>query len=442
MMIERYKTLRMREIWTELNQREQWLKVEAAGQRAKETLGLAPEGIHLTILAVRMTKELLRRADEIEMTIDHDLLAWVTAVSEQLDDVARIYFHAGFTSFDIEDTALMLMLQESLDVIYSRLDNLRQVLLVRANQYRNKLQVGRTHNIHAEPISFGLKLLNWVDVIERHLERLIVVRREISVGKFSGAVGTYVLDPQVEELASMYLGLKPARISTQVLSRDLLVHYASVLVGIANSLDRFATEIRHLAGTDVCEVAEFKRPGSKGSSAMPGKSRLRNPIKSENVCSLAKAARGCLLPALECEVLWYERTLDNSGAERIYLPDLTMLVDFMLQRFTDTMEKLEVFPEQMERNLWRTGGIIFAQRVIMALTGKGMARDKAYVLVEGIALQVEFGTFITENGQTFKDLVYKDQTICSMLSAVELDRCFDPKEALRYLDDIFSRFKL
>ena len=220
------------------------------------------------------------------------------------------------------------------------------------------------------------------------------------------------------------------------------MRYISALVAVANSLDRFATEIRHLAGTDINEVAEFKRPGAKGSSAMPGKSFLRNPIKSENVCSLARMMRGYLIPAYECEVVWCERTLENSAAERIFLPDATILLDFMIKRFADTLEKLEVFPEHMKRNLQKTGGIIFAQRVMMALTGKGMARDQAYDLLEGICFSVKRGTFQTEDGKTFRDLVAAHPEITANLSLEEIDVCFDPQQSLKHVDTIFKRFDL
>lgn len=441
-MVERYTLPEIGRLWTELYKRKMWFKVELAALWAKEQHGDAPEGIYNSTKQIRITRKILKRADEIEKENDHDLIAFVLAVTELLDESAQRYFHAGLTSFDIEDTALALILGDCLQLITQKLEHLKQVLLKRANEHRNTLQIGRTHFIHAEPITFGFKLLGWVDVIERHLERIKIVREEIGIGKFSGAVGTYVLDPKIEELACQYLGLRPAKISTQILSRDLLAHYSAILVGVANSLDRFATEIRHLAGTDIGEVAEFKKPGSKGSSAMPGKSMLRNPIKSENVCGIAKVARGYLIPALECEITWSERTLDNSSAERIYLPDLTIALDFMLQRFADTMEKLEVFPEQMEQNVWRTGGIVFAQRVMMELTGKNMARNEAYDLLEQIALSVNRSTFRNDNGQTFRDIVLQNDTIRKLLTLKEIDECFDPQLSLKHIDYIFGKFGL
>lgn len=441
-MIKRYALPRMERVWTDLYKKKAWLKVELAALWAKEQIGEAPTGIYDLAKKVRVTLKLLRRADEIEKVNDHDLDAFVQAVTELLDDPVKLYFHVGLTSFDTEDTALILVLRECLDLIIRKVERLIQVLLRRAGENKRTLQIGRTHFIHAEPITFGLKLLGWVEVLERHIKRLKDLKEEIGVGKFSGAVGTYALSPRIEELACAHLGLRPAKISTQILSRDIHVRYASILIGVANSLDRFATEIRHLAGTDIGEVAEFKKPGAKGSSAMPGKSMLRNPIKNENVCGLAKVARGYLIPALECEIVWNERSLDNSSAERIYIPDLTIVLDFMLQRFADTMEKLEVFPEQMEQNVWRTGGIVFAQRVMMKLTEKGMPRLDAYQLLEKMALSVRRLDFKTKEGFSFRDLVYQDPIIKAKLSQEELSECFNPQEALKNIDQIFARFGL
>ena len=441
-MIERYTLQKMGSLWTDLHKKEMWFRVELAALRAKEQRGDALRGVYESAKSIIITQEILKRADEIEKENDHDLIAFVLAVTELLDESAKRHFHSGLTSFDIEDTALSLILVDCLELITEKIGHLRQVLLKRAEEHRDSLQIGRTHFIHAEPITFGFKLLGWVEVIEWHLERIKSLRAEIGVGKFSGAVGTYVLDPEIEELACGYLGLRPAKISTQILSRDLLAHYSATLVGIANSLDRFATEIRHLAATDIGEVAEFKKPGSKGSSAMPGKSMLRNPIKSENVCGLARVLRGYLIPAFECEIVWGERTLENSSAERIYLPDLNIVLDFMLQRFADTMEKLEVFPKQMEQNLWRTGGIVFAQRIMMKLTEKGMARDKAYDLLEKLALSVDRGTFRTGKGESFSDLVYQNETINGLLVTQEIGECFDPKLTLRHIDYVFGKFGL
>ncbi|MDD5291458.1 MAG: adenylosuccinate lyase [Patescibacteria group bacterium] len=439
-MIKRFTLPEMGSLWTDLHKKTMWFKAELAGLWAKAKHGDFSMEIYNLARKVKITEGVLARADEIEKKGDHDLIAFVLAVTELLNDLVKPFFHTGFTSFDIEDTALALILRDCLSIILTKLRRLRSVLLARAIEHRYTLQIGRTHFIHAEPITFGFKLLGWVDVLDRHIIRLESLRKEIAIGKFSGAVGMYTLDPEIERLACKHLRLRPAMISTQIISRDILGHYAATLAGIANSLDRFATEIRHLAGTDISEVAEFKRPGAKGSSAMPGKSMLRNPIKSENTCGLARVSRGYLIPAFECEVTWGERTLENSAAERVYLPDLSITLDFMLNRFAEVMEKLEVFPAQMERNIWRTGGIVFSQRVMIKLTEKGMHRDQAYDLLEALALSVERGTFTTANGESFKDLAYANNSIAGLLSCEELDECFDPKSALKHIDEIFSRF--
>jgi adenylosuccinate lyase len=440
-MIKRYTGNFMESLWAESYKKSVWHMVENAVLSAKRRLGIVPPEVSINAACVTIDEPTLKRADEIEKITDHDLIAFVSAVSERLDEETRKHYHVGLTSFDIEDTAQMLILKQNLECIESKLKILRGAIFIKAQDHRYTLEIGRTHFIHAEPITFGFKLLGWVDVIDRHLKKLEIVKEEISIGKFSGAVGMYQLDPEIEKLACQVLDLKPAKIATQVLSRDLHVHYSFALVAIANSLERFAVSIRHLAGTDISEVAEFKKPGAKGSSAMPGKSKLRNPIKSENISGLAKMARGYFFTSLECEILWEERSLDNSAPERIYLPDLSILVDFMLSRFTTTIEKLEVFPEQMERNIWRTGGIVFAQTIMIELTKRGMTRDDAYNLLESLALSTEHGTYKTPDGKTFRDLVYQNEIIKNLLSQEELDQCFDPKRAIRQIDTIFARFE-
>ncbi len=437
-MIDRYILPEMGALWTELFKKQMWHEVELASLQTQEILGHIPQGTHKEAKQVVVDEELLKRADELEKISDHDLNAFVKAVSERLKNPL---YHRGMTSYDTEDTALALIIQKSIGLIEIKLERLRKVLLEQSKRHKHTAEIGRTHFIHAEPITFGFKILGWVDIIERHQSRLAVAREESRVGKLSGAVGIYSLPPEVEKSACALLCLKAAKISTQVISRDILLHLSMILVGIANSLERFSTEVRLLAGTDLSEVAEFKKPGAEGSSAMPGKSKLRNPIKSENITGLAAVAFGYLSPSSRCEILWNERTLPNSAAERIYLPDLFAIVDFMLQRFADTMEKLEVFPAQMERNIWRTGGIVFAQAVMLKLIEKGMSRLQAYKLVEAIALTVEHGTYQTPDGKTFKILVFENQEIRERISEEELNECFDYKFSTRYIDEIFARFE-
>ncbi len=439
-MIERYTNPRMGKLWSELSIKTLWMRVELAVLWAKEKMGMAPHGAFDAACKVKITPEILAAAAEYEKVTDHDLIAFVNAVADQLPDFIKTVFHVGLTSYCVEDTALALAIQESIEIILEDLLKLRSVLRKRANEHRFTVMVARTHNIHAEPTSFGLKLLGWVDVLDRHISRLKRMQKEIAVGKFSGAVGTYPLPPIIEKTACQFLGLRPAKISTQIISRDLLAHYAMTLIGMANSLDRFATEIRHLAGTDAAEVREYGRPGAKGSSAMPQKSMLKNPIKSENTCGLARVSRGYFIPALECEVVWGERTLENSSAERIYLPDLCTILDFMLKRFTGVMDKLEVFPKQMMRNLWKTGGMVFSQRVMMKMTAKGMSRQKAYDLLESLCKKTEFGSFVTPEGKNFRELVYGNLEIRGLLTRDDLKECFDPSDSLKHVNEIFSRF--
>jgi adenylosuccinate lyase len=439
-MIDRYTKKAMAELWAELRKKAGWHDVEKAVLSARERLKQIPAGVRDKVAALVITPEILARADEIEVTTDHDLIAFVLAVTEQLVEEAKPWYHDGLTSFDDEDTALAVLMGEALDIIEVSLMRFAEILRRRANEYRKTTMVARTHNIHAKPYCFGQKLLNWLDAIEFHLVQLQGAKIVVKQGKLSGAVGTYTLQPRVEELACAEIGLQHARISTQVISRHVHLHYAMTLVAIANSLDKMATDIRLLAGTDVGEVAEFKRPGAKGSSAMPGKSFLRNPIKSENVCGLAKSARGYLIPAMECQALWHERTLENSAAERIWLPDLTIVVHFMLERFAEVIDKLEVFPKVMMANLWKTGGIIFAENVMMALTAKGMPRPEAYEKCESLCLKVQRGTFTTADGQTFRDLVFGDEEITSRVSLSELEQCFNLERSLQHVDAVYARF--
>ena len=439
-MITRFTRKEMAEHWSDLKKKSLWHAVETAILWARVKFEHIPKEVHHDAEQVRITPGILNRADELEKVGDHDLIAFIQAVTEHLQEQTRRYYHTGVTSFDDEDTALAILLVQAMDLLICGVEQLRSIILARALEHKNTVMIGRTHFIHAEPITFGLKLLNWVDILDRHLARMYSVREEVRVGKISGAVGKYSLHPEIERLACEHLGLKPARISTQIISRDLIANYISCLVLVSNSLDRFATEVRHLSGTDLGETAEAKASAAKGSSAMPGKSFLRNPIKSENTCGLAKNMRGYLTTAFENDNAWCERTLDNSAPERIFLSDATTLLDFMLHRFSAVMEKLEVFPEQMGRNLWRTGGIVFAQQVMIALTEKGLPRDTAYDLLEGLAKSVERGTFVNAHGQSFRDLVRTNPEITGLLSGSEIIDCFNPELSLKHIDAIFERF--
>ncbi len=440
-MIPRFTRPEMKELWSELNKKKSWHKVEVAVLRARFLLKMIPEKIPMNAAKVVITPEILLRADELESLGDHDLIAFVLAVSEKLDELTRIYYHTGLTSFDIEDTALALLLVHAMEILIGDVKCLRAIIYVRAKQHKNTQMIGRTHFIHAEPITFGLMLLNWVDVLDRHLEYMEYVKEDVRVGKISGAVGKYSLDPLIEEATCKLLGLKAAKISTQIINRDRITRYVNCLVGVANSLEKFATDIRLLAGTDVGEVTEFKKETAKGSSAMPGKSFLRNPIKDENICGCARVMRGYGTMANQNENLWLGRSLDNSAAERIFLPDATTLLDFTINRSCEVMEKLEVYPEQMDRNLCKTGGIVYAQQVMIALTDKGMPRDVAYDLLEGLAKSVKRGVFVDSNRKDFEQLVLEHHDIKKLLTYDEIKACFNPNNSLKHVETIFQRFK-
>jgi len=440
-MIERYTRPFFKDHWSELKKKTLWHLVETKELLARHKYEGIPILAYNNANQIIITQKILQRADELEELGDHDFIAFINAVTENLDELTQLYYHTGLTSFDIEDTALALLLVESIDALIKEVVRLRAIIYAQAIVHKKTLMIGRTHFIHAEAITFGMKLLGWVEILDRHLDRMRLVREEVRVGKLSGAVGKYELDPQIEVITCSLLGLQPAKFSTQVLSRDLIVRYINTLVGVSNSLDKFATEIRHLAGTDLGEVAEFKKDTAKGSSAMPGKSKLRNPIKSENVCGCAKAMRGYLTMANEDENLWCERSLDNSALERILLPDCTTLLDFMLDRFSSVTEKLVVNSKQMEKNIWKTGGIVFAQRVMVELTEKGMPRVNAYDLLESLAKSVESGTFVNAQGQDFMSLVINHSDIKKLLSTKQIHDCFQPELSIKHVDEIFARFE-
>lgn len=440
-MIERYTLPEIGKLWSEIQKKQFWLDVEFAAIKAKEELGLIPKGIYKLTKEIKVTQKILNRADELEKTSDHDLMAFVHAIVEILPDKVKPHFHTGLTSYDVEDTALALQMVDSVNMLEEKVVALIKTLKRRALEHKETYMIGRTHGIHAEPTTFGLKLLDWVRALEEHLDRLINLREIVGVGKLSGAVGTHALPPEVEQLTCEALGIQPVTISTQIIGRDIHTYYMSVLVGIATSVDRFAVQIRLMSQTEIREVREFARPGAKGSSAMPGKSRLKNPIKTENVCGLSNTVKGYLFSALGVEASWYERSLDNSAPERIHLPDASTLVDFMLFRFNVTMEKLIVHKERMEENIHLTKGIIFAQSVMIALTEKGMAREEAYALLEELAFKVNPQTFLTDDGgRSFKDLVYEDEFIDSLLSTEELDQLFDHTNKVKYINEVYERF--
>ena len=430
-MIERYTLPEMRRIWSEEYKFQKWLEIEILACEAQAALGNIPEEA-LAAIKERARFD-VRRILELEAVTRHDVIAFLTCVGEYVGEAAR-YIHMGLTSSDILDTALAVMMKEAGQQILTRLERLREVLRERAREHRRTLMIGRTHGVHAEPTTFGLKMLLWVSETERNIRRMRRAVEVVSVGKLAGAVGTYAtVDPRVEAYVCARLGLRPARVATQVVQRDRHAEYMSTCALVAASLEKFATEIRNLQRTEIREVEEFFAAGQKGSSAMPHK---RNPITAERISGLARVVRANALAALENVALWHERDISHSSVERVIIPDSTTLLDYMLARFTDIMERLLVYPENMRRNLERTGGLVFSQRVLLALVAGGMDRDEAYRVVQRHAMSCWRG----EGG--FFDLLRSDEAVRSRLSEEELGGLFDYGYFLRHVDDIYARFGL
>jgi adenylosuccinate lyase len=407
------------------------LDVEVYACEAMAELGMIPED------ALKDIKEKadfdVERIEELEAEIKHDVIAFLTSVAEHVGDSSK-YIHMGMTSSDILDTALAVQMKEAADLILEKLHILRDVLAQKAKEHKDTIMVGRTHGVHGEPITFGLKMALWVTEVDRAIKRMENAREDISVGAISGAVGTFAnVDPRVEEHVCKRLGLKPAGVSTQIIQRDRHANYMNTLAVIACSLDKFALEIRNLQRTDILEVEEQFTKGQKGSSAMPHK---KNPIISERVCGLARVVRGNAVAAMENVALWHERDLTHSSAERVIIPDSTILVYYMLTKFIDVMKNLVVKPDNMKRNLERTLGLVFSQRVMLALVEKGVLRETAYAWVQRNALEA------WQSGVHFKELVLKDSDIMSQLNEEEVDELFDYSYHLRHIDYIFKRIGL
>ena len=427
-MIPRYTRPQMGRIWEPENRYRRWLEVELAAVTAMAKLGKIPAEAAEEIAAKAGFD--VDRIHAIEQETRHDVIAFLTCVAERVGPAAR-YIHLGLTSSDVLDTSLALLLREAADLILVDLDGLRAVLKRRAFEHRDTVMIGRSHGIHAEPITFGLKLALWYAEMTRNRERLLRARETVSVGKFSGAVGTYAsVDPKVEELACARLGLTAAPISTQVIQRDRHAEYFTALAVIGSSVEKIATEIRHLQRTEVREAEEYFAEGQKGSSAMPHK---RNPISTENLCGLARLVRANAFAALENVALWHERDISHSSVERVIAPDSTILVDFMLQRLTTVLDTLLVYPDTMRENLEKTGGLLYSQRVMLALTEKGLSREAAYALVQRHAMAVWSG------GGTLKDRLAADPEVSGHLSTAELEDLFDLTYYLKHVGTIFAR---
>lgn len=430
-MIDRYTHPDMGNIWTLENEFRTMLKVEILACEAMNKLGIVPDEALKDI----QTKADFRldRIKEIEAVTNHDVIAFLTNVAEYVGDASK-YIHKGLTSSDVKDTALCYMTVQSADLIMRHLENFHEILRRRAAEFKYTVMIGRTHGIHAEPMTFGMKFLLWSAEIERDIERLKQAREMMAVGKLSGAVGTYSnIDPFVEKYVCEKLELTPVRLATQVIQRDRHAHFMTTLAIIGSSLDKMATEIRNLQRTDIREAEEYFAPGQKGSSAMPHK---RNPITCEKVSGMARLLRGYAVAALEDVTLWHERDISHSSVERVILPDATIALDHMLRKFSNIIDKLLVYPDAMIANMNKTGGLIFSQNLLIALVTKGVLREDAYKWVQRNAMARWL------QGADFKTNVEADPDIKKYLTDEEVEHCFDPKPMLRHVDEIFARFGL
>jgi len=430
-MIERYSLPEMSKIWTDQHRLSLWLEIEILACEGWAKLGkIPPEAVEGIREKAKFSWE---RVQALEETTQHDVLAFLTNVAEEVGEEAK-YIHLGLTSSDVLDTALSKQLVEAADILLIKLQSLAEVLRRRALEHKDTLMIGRTHGIHAEPITLGLKFALWYDEMRRQIERLNMAREDIRVGKISGAVGTFAnVDPRVEEHVCQKLGLRPAPVSTQILQRDRHAFYLSILAGIASSLDKIATELRNLQRTDVHEVEEAFGRGQKGSSAMPHK---KNPITAERISGLARVIRANSLAALENVVLWHERDISHSAAERVILPDSTLALDYMLFKMIQLLEGLQVFPEQMKENVEKAYGLIFSQRVMLALVEKDISREIAYAWVQRIALKA------WETKKDFQELIKRDPDIGRIITNEEIEQLFDYSYHTKHVDEIFRRVGL
>jgi adenylosuccinate lyase len=427
-MIERYTLPEMAALWTTEAKFNTWLTVELAVMHAQEQLGIIPPGVTADVRAKARFD--VARVDEIEREVKHDVIAFLTNVAEHVGENSR-FVHLGMTSSDLIDTAFALQIQQAGSLILETLKTFRETLFQKALTHRHTAMVGRSHGIHAEPLTFGLKLLVWVDELDRHIVRLTRALDENRVGKMSGAVGTYAnIDPRVETLACQQLGLTPVRTATQVIQRDIHAQFMLALAGIASSIEKFAIEVRSLQRTDVLEAEEPFTPGQKGSSAMPHK---RNPITSENLTGLARLVRSHTVPVLENIALWHERDISHSSVERVVFPDACIVMYTMLRRATAMLKDLVVYPQNMRRNMNRYGGVIFSQRVLLRLVDAGLSREDAYKLVQRNAHKA----WNTEDG-SFLDNLLADPDV--PVTPEDIRACFDEADLLRHVDTIFDRF--
>lgn len=431
-MIERYTLPEMSALWTREAIFKTWLTVELAVLQVQEEMGLVPAGVCADVRAKARFD--IARIDEIEAEVRHDVIAFLTNVAEFVGENSR-FVHMGLTSSDLLDTALSLQIQSAGVLVQEKLAQVIETVKQKALAHRDTVMVGRSHGIHGEPITFGLKLLNWLDELHRQQQRLTDALEENRVGQMSGAMGSYSnIDPLVEERVCAVLSLKPARTSTQVISRDLHAQLFMALANLATSIEKFSVEIRGLQKTDILEVEEGFAKGQKGSSAMPHK---RNPVSSENLTGLARLVRSYVTPALENAVLWHERDISHSSVERVMFPDVFILMHYMLNRFNGVMRDLVVHADNMRANMNRFGGIIFSQRVLLKLVDTGMSREDAYRLTQKNAHAAW-----NVAGGDFRANLLADPEVCKALSVAEIEACFDVADYLRNVPAIYQRFGL
>ncbi len=428
-LIERYTLPEMGAIWSDQYKFQTWLDVEVAVCEAQAELGYIPKEAVAEIKAKANFE--IARILEIEQEVKHDVIAFLTNVNEYVGDAGR-YIHLGMTSSDVLDTALSLQIVASMDLVMKQLEDCIQAIRYQAQQHRDTVMIGRSHGIHAEPMTFGFKLAGWLAEMLRNRDRLCAIKQSIAVGQISGAVGTYAnVDPQIEALACQKLGLEPDTASTQVISRDRHADLMNGLALVCASMERFAVEIRNLQRTDVLEVEEYFSKGQKGSSAMPHK---RNPIRSERLTGMARLVRGYAVSMLENVALWHERDISHSSVERVAFPDAFILTHFMLHETTDLVKHLLVHTENMTRNMNVYGGVVFSQRVLLALVAKGMQREAAYAIVQDCAMS-EWN----REGGNFRARIEENAQVQEALSAEEIADCFEPKHHLKHLDQIYQR---
>lgn len=430
-MIDRYTRPEMGKIWSLQHQYETWLEVEIAADEAWSKLGVIPAG---DVEKIKKNASFtVDRVAELEAITHHDVIAFTRTLSESLGEEKK-WVHYGLTSTDVVDTAQGLRLKHVNDLLLKDIDEFMEIVADKARQYKYTVEIGRTHGVHAEPTTFGLKLARWYSEMKRDRQRFINAAKGVEAGKISGAVGTFAeVDPRVEKMVCDKLGLRAQEVSSQVLPRDLHADYIATIALIGTSLEEFATEIRSLQRTEIHEVEEHFRKGQKGSSAMPHK---RNPIGSENICGCARILRGYMTPAYEDVPLWHERDISHSSAERIMLPDATTLLDYMLHRFGRIVKNLDVFPERMKQNLDETHGLIYSGRVLNKLVASGLSREKAYDTIQPLTAKV------WAEHVAFKPLLEKDPVVSQQLSQADIDDAFDYHWHLRRVDDIFHRVGL